>query len=266
MADTLITGQQTLYELDSFDTILFFAIFLAVTAVSTIFMNRVKKEEDKGSGFMKFIKNLFLLSTADSRSNDLESSGILNYIKSIVDEDSNRVAFNNSIESKTHPLLFVTTTFIDEILTSTEEDNSVSTTVPLEFSLLSNGQEGRGHIRFVPANNASPSFYTTYRRHFDTTPLTVESSDSSLFSGSDNLRMNQNSRSIVFADGIQSFFLDAVNGKKCLISVEPFLLESQMKRITGSRTLNTDGVYLFLLILSVIILSLSIIKTFEVIR
>lgn len=253
-------------ELNYLDVLFFFALFFSTITVTTVFMDRSKSGREQGSKAARFFKRLFLIAGTDSENNDLESFGILSYIKSIVDEDSNRVAFNNSIESKTHPLLFVTTTFIDEVLTSTEEDNSVSTTIPREFSLLTSNREGRGHITFIPANEASPSFYTTYRRHFDTTPLTVESSGSSLFSGSDSQRLNPDSRSIVLADGIQSFFLDAVNGKKCLISVEPFLLESQMKRITGSRTLNADGVYLFLLLLSAIILLFSILKTYGVVQ
>ena len=252
------------YDLNDLDLFMFFALFFSTIALATVLMNRSKNGRERESKLTKFIKDLLLFSDTDSDDNDLESFGILSYIKSIVDEDSNRVAFNNAIESKTHPLLFVTTAFIDEVLTSTEEDNSVLTTIPLEFSLLTSSSDGRGHIAFTQANEASPSFYTAYRRHFDTTPLTVESSDGSPFAGSDDLRLNKDSRSIVFAGGIQSFFLDAVNGKKCLISVEPFLLESQMKRITGSRTLNADGVYLFMLILSGIILLFSFLNPFGV--
>ena len=58
---------------------------------------------------------------------------LLKYIKTTIDEDSGRIVFNSSIDSKAHPLFAAVVRFIDGILASSDSGGSLRSTIPEEF-------------------------------------------------------------------------------------------------------------------------------------
>lgn len=186
---------------------------------------------------------------------------LLKYIKTTIDEDSGRIVFNSSIDSKAHPLFAAVVRFIDGILTSSDSGGSVRSTIPEEFGVVFANSSSSSAISFVPLSNANNTFYTTVGKRDISASLVVNISDGSAISDHDSYNSDSDKKRISLSCSIEGIMIDAINSKKCLISVEPFLLGSQMKQLKSEKTLDSAGVYLFLAFLALAILVLSICLT-----
>jgi len=186
---------------------------------------------------------------------------LLKYIKTTIDEDSGRIVFNSSIDSKAHPLFAAVVRFIDGILISSDSGGSIRSTIPEEFGVVFANSRSSSAISFVPLSNANNTFYTTVGKRDINASLIVNISDGSAISDHDSYNSDSDKKRIALSCSIEGIMIDAINSKKCLISVEPFLLGSQMKQLKGEKTLDSTGVYLFLGFSALAILLLSICLT-----
>lgn len=186
---------------------------------------------------------------------------LLKYIKTTIDEDSGRIVFNSSIDSKAHPLFSAVVRFIGGILASSGSGGSVRSTIPEEFGVVFADSRSSSAISFVPLSNANNTFYTTVGKRDINASLIVNISDGSAISDHDSYNADSDKKRIALSCSIEGIIIDAINSKKCLISVEPFLLSSQMKQMKNKKTLDSAGVYLFLAFMALAILLLSICLT-----
>lgn len=190
-----------------------------------------------------------------------ETMLLLQFIKTMIDEDSGRIALNSSIDSKAHPLFSASARFIDEILESSEIGNYVRTTIPEEFGVLASRSSESASILFTPLSNANNTFYTTIEKRETNASLILNISDGSAISDWDAYNYDSDKKKVALSCSIEGIIIDAINTTKCLISLEPFLLSAQIKKLKNKRTLETSGVYLFLAVTSVIMILFSILKT-----
>lgn len=190
-----------------------------------------------------------------------ETMLLLQFIKTMIDEDSGRIALNSSIDSKAHPLFSAAARFIDEILESSEIGNYVRTTIPEEFGVLASRSSESASILFTPLSNANNTFYTTIEKREMNASLLLNISDGSALSDWDAYNYDSDKKKVALSCSIEGIIIDAINTKKCLISLEPFLLSAQIKKLKNKRTLETSGVYLFLAVTAVIMILFSILKT-----
>ena len=190
-----------------------------------------------------------------------ETMLLLKFIKTMIDEDSGRIALNSSIDSKAHPLFSAAARFIDEILEGSEIGNYVRTTIPEEFGVITTRSSESASILFSPLSNAHNTFYTTIEKREMNASLILNISDGSAISDWDAYNSDSDKQRIALSCSVEGIIIDAINSKKCLISLEPFLLSAQIKKLKNKRTLETSGVYLFLIITVVLILLLSVFKT-----
>jgi hypothetical protein len=190
-----------------------------------------------------------------------ETMLLLQFIKTMIDEDSGRIAVNSSIDSKAHPLFSAAAKFIDEILEESDAGNYVRTTIPEEFGVLATRSAESASILFTPLSNANNTFYTTIEKREMNASLILNISDGSAISDWDAYNSGSDKKKIAISCSIEGILIDAINSKKCLISIEPFLMNAEIKKLKNKRTLETSGVYLFLAIVAVLILSLSLCRT-----
>ena len=183
---------------------------------------------------------------------------LLKYIKTTIDEDSGRIIFNSSIDSKAHPLFAAVVGFIGGILTSSDSCGSVRSSIPEEFGAVFANSRSLSAIQFVPLSNANSTFYTTVGKRDLNASLIVNISDGSAISDHDSYNAGSDKKRIALSCSIEGIIIDAINSKKCLISVEPFLLSSQMKQMKNEKTLDSAGGYIFLAFVALAILLLSI--------
>lgn len=186
---------------------------------------------------------------------------LLQFIKTMIDEDSGRIALNSSIDSKAHPLFSAAARFIDEILEGSEIGNYVRTTIPEEFGVLASRSSESASILFSPLSNANNTFYTTIEKREMNASLILNISDGSAISDWDAYNSGSDKKRVALSCSIEGIIIDAINTKKCLISLEPFLLSAQIKKLKNKRTLATSGVYLFLAVTAVMILLFSLCRT-----
>ena len=190
-----------------------------------------------------------------------ENLTLLQFIKTIVDEDSGKIALNSSIDSKAHPLFAAATQFMDEILYDESSENYIKTTVPEEFCILASKNAGRSSLLFTPLSNANNTFYTTVKKRGSQASLILNISDGSAISDWDAYNSDFDKKRIAMSCATEGIMIDAVNSKMTLISLEPFLLSTMMKTMKNKKTLNISGVYLFLTIIASLILIFSVILT-----
>ena len=186
---------------------------------------------------------------------------LLKFIKTMIDEDSGRIALNSSIDSKAHPLFSAAARFIDEILEGSDTGNYVRTTIPEEFGVLATRSSETASILFTPLSNANNTFYTTIEKREMNASLILNISDGSAISDWDAYNSDSDKKRIAISCSIEGLLIDAINSKKCLISLEPFLLRAQIKKLKNKKTLETSGVYLFLTIVATLIIMLSLCRT-----
>ncbi len=192
-----------------------------------------------------------------------ETTLLLKFIRTMIDEDSGRIALNSSIDSKAHPLFAAAAKFMDEILEGSDFGNSVRTTIPEEFEIMTRKSAENAAILFTPLSNANNTFYTTVEKREMDASLILNISDGSALSDWDAYNSDSDKKRIALSCSVEGIIIDAINSKKCLISVEPYLLSAQMKKLKNEKTLDTSGVYLFLMIVSAVIFLLSLCKTFS---
>lgn len=190
-----------------------------------------------------------------------ETMLLLQFIKTMIDEDSGRIVLNSSIDSKTHPLFSAAAKFIDEILEDSEIGNYVRTTIPEEFGVLTASGSETASIRFAPLSNANNTFYTTIEKRELSASLILNISDGSAISDWDAYNSDSDRKRVALSCSVEGTIIDAINSKKCLISLEPFLMSAQIKKLKNKKTLETAGVYMFLIIIAGLILSLSLCRT-----
>ena len=190
-----------------------------------------------------------------------ETMLLLQFIKTMIEEDSGRIALSSSIDSKAHPLFSAAARFIDEILEGSDAGNYVRTTIPEEFGVLTTRSSESASIFFTPLSNANNTFYTTVEKREMNASLILNISDGSAISDWDAYNSDSDKKRIAISCSVEGLLIDAINSKKCLISLEPFLMSAQIKKLKNKRTLETSGVYLFLAIAALLILSLSLCMT-----
>lgn len=190
-----------------------------------------------------------------------ETTLLLQFIKTMIDEDSGRIALNSSIDSKAHPLFSAAARFIDEILEGSDTGNYVRTTIPEEFGVLATRSSESASILFTPLSNANNTFYTTIEKREMNASLILNISDGSAISDWDAYNSDSDKKRIALSCSVEGIIIDAINEKKCLISLEPFLMSAQIKKLKNKRTLETSGVYLFMAIVAAVIILLSLGKT-----
>ena len=190
-----------------------------------------------------------------------ETMLLLKFIKTMIDEDSGRIAVNSSVDSKAHPLFSAAAKFIDEILEESDAGNYVRTTIPEEFGVLATRSAESASILFTPLSNANNTFYTTVEKREMNASLILNISDGSAISDWDAYNSDSDKKRVALSCSIEGLLIDAINSKKCLISLEPFLMSAQIKKLKNKRTLEISGVYLFLAVIAALILSLSLCRT-----
>ena len=190
-----------------------------------------------------------------------ETMLLLKFIKTMIDEDSGRIIVNSSIDSKAHPLFLATAKFIDEILKGNESGNSVRTTIPEEFGIITDRSSERDSIFFIPLSYANNTFYTTIGKREASASLILNISDGSAISDWDAYNSDSDKKRIAVSSSVEGLLIDAINSKKCLFSLEPFLLSAQMKKLKNEKTISTSGVYLFLTVVAFMILAFSVCRT-----
>ena len=190
-----------------------------------------------------------------------ETMLLLEFIKTMIDEDSARIVINSSIDSKAHPLFSVAAKFIDETLKGSESGNSVRTTIPEEFGIIADRNSDSGSILFTPLSNANNTFYTTVGKRGINASLILNISDGSAISDWDAYNSDSDKKRIALSCSVEGLIIDAINSRKCLISPEPFLMEAQIKKLKNERTLSTYGVYIFLAAVAFLIIFFSLCKT-----
>ena len=94
--------------------------------------------------------------------------------------------------------------------------------------------------------------------------LILNISDGSAISDWDAYNSDSDKKRIAISCSIEGLLIDAINSKRCLISLEPFLMSAQIKKLKNKRTLETSGVYLFLAIVAAAILLLSLCRTLAI--
>lgn len=191
---------------------------------------------------------------------------LLKFIKTMIDEDSGRFAVNSSIDSKAHPLFSATVKFMDELLAESESGNYVRTTIPEEFGIITSGSRDNAPVVFSPLSYANNTFYTTVEKRKMNASLIFNISDGSAISDWDAYNSDSDKKRIAVSCSIEGIIIDSINSKKCLISIEPFLLSAQIKKLKNKKTIETSGAYLFLAVIAAIILVMSLYKTFVTIR
>ena len=190
-----------------------------------------------------------------------ETMLLLKFIKTMIDEDSGRFALNSSIDSKAHPLFSAAAKFVDELLAESDSGNYVGTTIPEEFQIITSSRPENAAIMFMPLSNANNTFYTTVEKRRMNASLILNISDGSATSDWDAYNSDSDKKRIAVACSVEGIIIDAINSKRCLISIEPFLLSAQIKKLKNKKTLETSGAYLFLTVIAAIILLLSLGKT-----
>ncbi|MBO4710969.1 hypothetical protein J5681_03530 [bacterium] len=190
-----------------------------------------------------------------------ETMLLLKFIKTMIDEDSGRIALNSSIDSKAHPLFSAAARFIDGILEESDTGNYVRTTIPEEFGVVATRSSQSASILFTPLSNANNTFYTTIEKREMNASLILNISDGSAISDWDAYNSDSDKKRVALSCSVEGIIIDAINSKKCLISLEPFLLSAQIKKMNNKHTLETSGVYLFIAIVAALILLLSLCKT-----
>ena len=163
--------------------------------------------------------------------------------------------------TKAHPLFSAAARFIDEILEGSEIGNYVRTTIPEEFGVLASRSSESASILFSPLSNANNTFYTTIEKREMNASLILNISDGSAISDWDAYNSDSDKKRVALSCSVEGIIIDAINAKKCLISLEPFLLSAQIKKLKNKRTLETSGVYLFLAIVSALIILFSLCST-----
>lgn len=190
-----------------------------------------------------------------------ETMLLLKFIKTMIDEDSGRFALNSSIDSKAHPLFSAAAKFIDELLAESDSGNYIGTTIPEEFGIITSNDPDNASIMFMPLSNANNTFYTTVGKRRMNASLILNISDGSAISDWDAYNSDSDKKRIAVACSVEGIIIDAINSKRCLISIEPFLLSAQIKKLKNKKTLETAGAYLFLTLIALIILLLSLGRT-----
>lgn len=190
-----------------------------------------------------------------------ETMLLLKFIKTMIDEDSGRFAVNSSIDSKAHPLFSATAKFIDELLAESESGNYVRATIPEEFGIITSREQGNAAINFAPLSYANNTFYTTVEKRNINASLIFNISDGSAISDWDAYKSDSDKKRIAVSCSLEGIIIDAINSKKCLISLEPFLLNAQIKKLKNKKTIETSGAYLFLTIIAAIIVLASLCRT-----
>ena len=190
-----------------------------------------------------------------------ETMLLLKFIKTMIEEDSGRIALNSSIDSKAHPLFSAAARFIDEILEGSDTGNYVRTTIPEEFGVLTTRSSESASILFSPLSNANNTFYTTIEKREMNASLILNISDGSAISDWDAYNSDSDKKRVALSCSVEGLIIDSINAKKCLVSLEPFLLSAQIKKLKNKRTLETSGVYFFLAIVALLIIVLSLCRT-----
>ena len=219
------------------EILLLFAVFAVSLAIPEIFPQKISAKMTRDAMFL------------------------LKFIKTMIDEDSCRFALNSSIDSKAHPLFSAAAKFIDELLAESDSGNYVGTTIPEEFGIITSSSPDNASIMFVPLSNANNTFYTTVEKRKINASLILNISDGSAISDWDAYNSGADKKRIAVACSVEGIIIDAINSKRCLISIEPFLLSAQIKKLKNKKTIDTSGAYLFLTVIAAIILLLSLVKT-----
>ncbi|MGI6394554.1 MAG: hypothetical protein ACOX2F_07485 [bacterium] len=206
------------------------------------------------SVFLLFILSLIVANCVkspffDSVSSDKES--LLKFVTIMLGERTEKVSFLNSIDSIGHPLLGSLSLFTATLESSTEAKSQIE----YRFNFHRNNSLGAG--TFVDLGgflNVAKSKELSKQLIFNISDGTALSDWSIYFS-------DESKREINFPLNIQGLSSGTLLSKKNLVSVEPFLLSSQLKSIKGMKSLKPSGVYLFFIVVAVVIVIGSLLST-----
>lgn len=136
-------------------------------------------------------------------------------------------------------------------------------------------EEGCGKIKSVSSsdNNNSPLNYLSSSlikklpavkesSEFESqVSIGIHISDGTASSNYDSYFHPANKKRISFSSSVSGVVSDSILGRKSLISIEPFVLESQISSKTKSKKLKPSGAYLFIIAVSFIIIAGSLLST-----
>lgn len=201
-----------------------------------------------------FIKNPFFYSI----SNDKKS--MLKFILTLLGENTSKISFLNSVDSIGHPLFGSLMTFMTSLANSTDAGSSI------ESEFFSDGinsffQTGKNTFVAIPTLRDLGGFYSAVNKKEWSRQMVFNISDGSALSDWSIYSADESKRSINFSLNVPGLSANAVLSRKNLISVEPFLLSSQIKTIKSERSIKVSGAYFFLVVIAIIIAAGSLLST-----
>ncbi|HSW60529.1 MAG TPA: hypothetical protein VLJ60_06990 [bacterium] len=205
-------------------------------------------------GIAGFIKKPFFYSI----SRDKQS--MLKFIVTLLGENTAKISFLNSVDSTGHPLRGPLTALMKGLANSTDTGSSI------ESEFFSDGsdsflQTGKNTFVTMPSFRDLAGFYSAVNRKDWSRQMVFNVSDGSAVSDWSIYFAGENKRNINLSLNVPGLSGNAVLSRKNLISIEPFLLSSQLESIKSGRSLKVSGAYLFLIVVAVILTAGSLLST-----
>ncbi len=201
-----------------------------------------------------FIKRPFFSSISRDR------QSMLKFIVTLLGENTAKISFLSSVDSTGHPLLGPLTALMTGLANSADTGSSI------ESELFPDGsdsffQNGRNSFVAVPSFGDLAGFYSAVNRQDWSRQMCFNISDGSAISDWSTYFAGESKRNINLSLNVPGLSGNAILSRKNLISIEPFLLSSQLKNIRSERSVKVSGAYLFLIITAVIITAGSVLST-----
>ncbi|HNW81938.1 MAG TPA: hypothetical protein PKG52_03510 [bacterium] len=97
-----------------------------------------------------------------------------------------------------------------------------------------------------------------------TDTFTIHASDGFLSSSYNDCLNPDNKKQISLSTTVSGIGMDSISGRKCLVSIEPFMISSQVSNEAKNFELKSSGAYTFLIMVSFMIIILSVLSTLSV--
>jgi hypothetical protein len=185
---------------------------------------------------------------------------MLKFILTLLGENTAKISFLNSGDSSGSPLLGPLTDFMTGLASATDTGSSIES----EFFSDAGGifsRSGKNSFVLVPSFRDMGGFYSAVNSKEWSRQLVFNVSDGSALSDWSSYFAGGSRRNINISLNVPGLSGNAIMSKKNLISVEPFLLSSQLKSIKSIRSLKVSGAYLFLGVIATIIIVGSLLRT-----
>lgn len=189
-----------------------------------------------------------------------EKTAFLRFIKTLLGENSGSISFLISTGSTGDPVSGSLTKLMDGLAGSLEKGSFIESGFSNNYSSLLNSPE-KGSVIFVPQISGLGGLFSVIERRDKNRQLVFNISDGSAFSDWDSYMSGNDRRRVSVSANVAGSAGDSVLSKKSLISVEPFLLNAQLRKLNSQKALKISGIYVFLALVTVIIIVGSVAVT-----